>query len=140
MVSFFFANFIYVDRRFFFRKEERLSGLKPVQRLFTEKTGSIFIYPLRVNFLLHQDEDAPPLRVLLLASKKRFRRANVRNRVKRVLREVYRKNSHDLREALTSKNKKIDLSISFVGEKDMGSHEVEQIFLSIAERLMKSLD
>lgn len=129
-----------MDRRFFFRKEERLSGVKPVQRLFTEKTGSIFVYPLRVNWLFHQDEEAPALRVLMAVPKKRFPRANQRNRIKRILREVYRKNAHPLRDALISKNRKMDMSISFVGEKDMGSHEVEQIFLSIAERLIQSLD
>ncbi|MDX5320628.1 MAG: ribonuclease P protein component [Bacteroidota bacterium] len=124
-----------MDRRFFFRKEERLSGLKPVQRLFTEKTGSIFIFPLKVNFLVHEDSGVPPLRVLFAVPKKRFRKAHHRNHVKRILREVYRKNAHLIREPLISKNMKMDLSISYVGEKMPSYQEVERIFLSIAERM-----
>lgn len=114
-----------------------MSGVKPVQRLFTEKTGSIFIYPLKLVWLEDDDSDAPLLRVLLAVPKKRFRKANERNRIKRILREVYRKNAWFLKEHLTSKARKMDLSISYVGEKEIEGREVERIFLSIAERFVR---
>jgi len=126
-----------VDRRFFFRKEERLSGIKSVQRLFTEKTGSIFIYPLKLTWCFHLDDGVPPVRVLMAVPKKRFRHANKRNHVKRILREVYRKNAHPLREYLSSNSKKMDMSLSYVGEKELNLQEVERIFLSIVERFIE---
>jgi len=126
-----------VDRRFFFRKEERLAGVKSVERLFTEKAGSIFVYPLKITWCYHHDDVAPPVRVLLAVPKKRFRLAKDRNRVKRILREVYRKNSHSLREYLTSKDQKMDMSLSYVGEKELNLQEVERIFLSIVERFIR---
>jgi ribonuclease P protein component len=125
-----------VDRRFFFRKKERMSGIKPVQRLFTEKTGSIFIYPLKLVWLEHQDAGVTPVRVLFAVPKRRFRKAHERNRVKRILREVYRKNAHLIREHLTSKEVKMDVSLAYVGEKAIDEQEVERIFLSIAKRFV----
>ena len=125
-----------MDRRFFFRKEERLSGVKSIERLFTEKSGSIFIYPLKITWCYHQDDVVPPLRVLLVVPKKRFRQANQRNRIKRILREVYRKNSYPIQEYLTSKGKKMDISFAYIGEKALDFQEVERNFLSIVERFI----
>lgn len=126
-----------MDRRFFFRKEERLSGVRSVERLFTEKSGSIFVYPLKITWCYHHDDAAPAVRVLLAVPKKRFRQANDRNRVKRILREVYRKNGHPIQEYLTSKERKMDMSLSYVGEKALKLQEVERIFLSIVNRFIE---
>lgn len=117
-----------------------MSGVKPVQRLFTEKTGSFFVYPLKLIWLEHKDVGAPEIRVLLAVPKKRFRHAHERNRVKRILREVYRNNSHQIKEHLTSKGIKIDLSIAYVGEKEIVRQEVERIFLSIAQRFVQEVN
>lgn len=117
-----------------------MSGIKPVQRLFTEKTGSIFIYPLKLVWLEHHDAGVTQVRVLFAVPKRRFRKAHQRNRVKRILREVYRKNVHLFREHLTSKEVKMDLSLTYVGEKEIEEQEVERIFLSIAERFVSQVN
>ena len=54
-------------------------------------------YPIRVNYLLQPKiEGAPEIQVLFSVSKKRFKKATDRNRVKRLLREVYRLNQQQL--------------------------------------------
>lgn len=130
-----------MDRRFFFRKDERLSGVKPVQLLFTESAGSIFIFPLKLNWRFREaTETEPNIKLLVTVSKKRMKRAHDRNRVKRILREVYRKNKAGLSEVLDKKQLHIDLSLSFVSENHLHINEVERIFLSIAHRFVKQLD
>lgn len=122
------------------RKSERLHGKKSIQHLFTEESRSIFIFPLRLVWVFNPEKTNEPVEVLFGASKRKFRRAHERNRIKRVLREVYRKNAHLLREPLISKQKQVLLSISYVGEKDIRSEQVERIFLSIVDRFVAELN
>ncbi|MCU4162446.1 ribonuclease P protein component [Carboxylicivirga caseinilyticus] len=94
-----------------FQKNERLCSNKIIQRLFDE--GQSFVrYPFRITILPIDDEDAAPLQILISVSKKRFKRANKRNWVKRRIREAYRLNKHQALAVLTEKN--IKLAVSFV--------------------------
>lgn len=72
-------------------KTERLHGNKVIDNLFSK--GDAFIsYPLRVVFVKREIEDVPNLRMMVSVSKKKFKRANKRNRIKRLVRESYRLN------------------------------------------------
>nr|WP_321406684.1 ribonuclease P protein component [uncultured Carboxylicivirga sp.] len=94
-----------------FQKNERLCSNKIIQRLFDE--GQSFVrYPFRITILPIDDEDAAPLQILISVSKKRFKRANKRNWVKRRIREAYRLNKHQALAVLSEKN--IKLAVSFV--------------------------
>ncbi len=94
-----------------FKKNERLCSKKTIQQLFDE--GQSFIkYPFRVTILPLEDEEHTNARILISVSKKRFKRANKRNWVKRRIREAYRLNKHELVDYLSEK--KIKLAISFV--------------------------
>ena len=76
-------------------KKERLHLKRDVDALFA--SGHAFIaYPLRV--VVHTtplaEGEAPTCAILAVAAKKYFRRANKRNRVKRLIRESYRLRKH----------------------------------------------
>lgn len=78
-----------------FPKAERLCSKKLISGLFAK--GSAFnLYPLRFVFL-KAEEPAPGFpQVLISVSKKYFKRAHDRNRIKRQIREAYRLNKHKL--------------------------------------------
>jgi len=78
-----------------FQKEERLRSKKLIDRLFRE--GSSFnVYPLRF-VALHLPETAePPVQVLVSVSKRYFKKAVDRNRLKRQIKEAYRLNKHQI--------------------------------------------
>ena len=77
--------------RYTLSKEERLHLKRDVDALFA--SGHAFIaYPLRVvvNATPIGEDEEPSCAILAVAAKKYFRRANKRNRVKRLIRESYR--------------------------------------------------
>ena len=81
-----------MDNGFGLKKTERLCSKKAIDALFTcTDSKSLSAYPIRVVYR-HTEEAG--IRILVSVSKKRFRHAVDRNRVKRQLREAYRLNKH----------------------------------------------
>jgi ribonuclease P protein component len=99
-----------------FKKEERLCNKKLIDKLF--HNGSSFLcYPFKASWLL---VDAPvqfPVQILFSVSKRRYKHAVDRNLIKRRMREAYRLNKQKyLYDVLNSSNKKIVLSVGFIGK------------------------
>ena len=78
-----------------FPKEERLCSKKLIAELF-RKGSSFNLYPLRFVILKNDLPQTPFPQVLISVSKKHFKKAVDRNRIKRQIREVYRLNKHQL--------------------------------------------
>jgi len=76
-----------------FQKSERLSSHKHIQRLFSEGK-SFSIHPFVVKYLNLKDQELASHQVLISVSKRNFKRAVDRNRIKRQIREAYRLNKH----------------------------------------------
>jgi ribonuclease P protein component len=76
-----------------FPKEERLHSKKLIAELFS-KGSSFNLYPLRFVLLKQTEPSATPPQVLVSVSKKYFKKAVDRNRLKRQLREAYRTHKH----------------------------------------------
>ncbi len=74
-----------------FKKEERLFEKKLIDRLFKEG-NNFFQFPFKVVYL-RLDEPAVYLaKILISVPKRNFKRAVDRNRIKRLVREAYRRN------------------------------------------------
>ena len=78
-------------------KQERICSKLLVDRLFNGgKSHSMSAYPIRVVYMYLQADDVaddtPNTQLLVSVPKKCFKRAVKRNRVKRQLREAYRRN------------------------------------------------
>ena len=73
--------------RFTFRSSERLRSRKDIQQLFTKGNKSLLAYPLRA-VIAPSGKDG--VSILISVSKRHFKRAVKRNRVKRQIREAYR--------------------------------------------------
>lgn len=78
-----------------FPKEERLHSKKLIAELFG-KGSSFNLYPLRFVSIKSAAPLTTPPQVLVSVSKKYFKKAVDRNRIKRQLREIYRLNKHVL--------------------------------------------
>ncbi|MGN0234529.1 MAG: ribonuclease P protein component [Bacteroidaceae bacterium] len=74
-------------------KSERLCSRKALQRLFSGERRSISVFPIRAVFM---ESEEPGIRIMVSVSKRHFKHAVKRNRVKRQLREAYRLNKQIL--------------------------------------------
>ncbi|WP_340113297.1 ribonuclease P protein component [Maribellus mangrovi] len=78
-----------------FKKDERLCSKKIIDRLFSE--GQTFLaFPLKVVFLSTPLNTSSPVQAGFTVSKKNFKQAVKRNRIKRLMREAYRLNKNEL--------------------------------------------
>lgn len=112
-----------------FSKAERLCSKKLIERLFGGEGKSFPAFPLRVVYMpLTEEEMAADVSILVSVPKKRFKRAVKRNRVKRQVREAYRRNKHILTEALAAQEgaPRIALAFIWLDGKLHPSVEVEQ--------------
>ena len=82
------------------RKEERLNSRILIEKLFTGGSKSLPVFPLRIVYMFVEGEHLPSVSLLISVPKKRFKRAVKRNRIKRQIREAYRKNKQILTERL----------------------------------------
>lgn len=73
-----------------------------IEKMFAGGSRSFSVFPLRVVYLPVEELEAP-VSILVSVSKRRFKRAVKRNRVKRQIREAYRMNKHGLLAVLTEK-------------------------------------
>jgi ribonuclease P protein component len=78
---------------FRFPKKEKLKSKKLIEQLFAEGIG-VTNYPIRLVYLKTKYNDGSKCKVGVTASKRNFKSAVQRNRIKRLLRESYRLNKH----------------------------------------------
>lgn len=96
-----------------FPKYERICKENDIQVLFDEGQG-FSVYPYRVIYLFRRDESRPvTCRLLVSVSKKRFHHAFKRNRVKRLMREAWRKNKAPLYEICQKDNISVDVALVY---------------------------
>lgn len=78
---------------FSFPKKEKLKSKKLIEQLFAEGIG-VTNYPIKLVYLKTRFEDDSKCKVGVTASKRNFKSAVKRNRIKRMMRESYRLNKH----------------------------------------------
>jgi len=123
--------------RYTFPKAERLCGKTAIDKLYAE--GKAFLsYPVRIVFRISREEEAPA-RCLINAPKKKFKHATDRNRIKRQIREVYRKNKHELYQSLEEKNYPLHLAITYIGDKIESSAFMEKKIKIALTKLIEQL-
>ena len=77
--------------KFTFNKKEKLKSQKLIEKLFDEGK-SVTVFPLRMLYLKTTHHDGSTIKTGVSVSKRNFKKAVQRNRIKRLLREAYRLN------------------------------------------------
>lgn len=90
---------MFVLMKYTLGKEERLKSRKLIGRLYTEGK-SVKAFPLRMVYLQTEHTSGYPAQVGVSVPKRNFKRAVDRNRIKRLLRETYRKEKYTVYDAL----------------------------------------
>ncbi len=117
-----------------FRKSERLSSQKLITALFQKGIFSLYSAPLRFSFVTVAEQEAS-CQVLIIVSKRNFKTAINRNRIKRQLRELYRLHKQPLLEKLASQDKQIALMISYTGSPEMDFNLLKPKFIEALKKI-----
>lgn len=128
-----------MQHRFSFSKKEHLCGEIRINNLFTQ--GYAFIaYPIRVVYLIEEKNDKIPVRVLVSVPKKKFKKAVMRNRLKRMMREAYRLNKIPLVYLLIQKNLNIDIAFNYVSDEAANFELIEKKMIFALNKISEKIE
>lgn len=123
--------------KFTFHKKDKLKSKKLIEKLFLEGR-SISVYPLRLVYLKTEHSDDAKIKAGVSVSKRNFRKAVERNRIKRLLREAYRLNKATIFNNITTS---YALMILYIGKDgtDFASinTKLKQLLSNFTEKVSK---
>lgn len=127
-----------------FGKEERIVSKKLVEKLFGGgQSRSAAVFPVRAVYMLTDKEatGGTAVQVMMSVSKRHFKRAVKRNRVKRQLREAYRTHKHALLDTMANRCPDKALAIAFIwlADKLYDSKRVEQSVVTLLQRIEETV-
>lgn len=124
-------------------KAERVSGKNLPEQLFNGgNSRSLSAFPIRMVYMKNTcgEGKVPTARILISVPKRHFKRAVKRNRVKRQVKEAYRKNKHILLDRLYE-NRTHDVTMAFIWQDNnmLESADIETKIRSLLTRLGERL-
>jgi len=121
-----------------FSKEERLCGKKSISLLLA-RGNKYFLHPFSVKWIELSVTEKPSIQLLAIVPKRYFKKAVDRNKIKRFIRESFRKNKELLSGPLKEKNKNITLMLLYNSRKIESYQEVESKITLILQFLASSI-
>lgn len=119
-------------------KRERMVSRKLIETLFGG-SRSLTAFPIRVVYMKRERTryDAPA-QVLISVSKRRFKHAVDRNRVKRQLREAFRQNKQMLYDVL-AEDEQLLMAVIWLSDEHCPSCMVETRMVALMQRMREKL-
>ena len=117
-------------------KIEKLKSKKLIEKLFSEGR-SVSSYPLRIVYLQTEFDDNCISKVGVSVSKRHFKKAVDRNRIKRVMREAYRLNKAAFFNNITTQ---YALMILYIGNEKLTYIEVEAATIKLFDKFVKATE
>ena len=119
-----------------FRKEERLCSRKLTDSLFNSgERQSLSAYPVRAVYMSVPAVDKASVKILVSVPKRHFKRAVKRNRIKRQLREAYRKNKQLLDKAMPNTGQTLLVAFIWLSDQLFSTEDVELRMKTILQRI-----
>jgi ribonuclease P protein component len=125
-----------ITKDFTLGAEERIKSRKAILSLF-DKGTSFSIFPIRVVYVLEQRSEKNGLKAAFTASKKNFKKAVDRNRIRRLMKESWRLQKNELQLSLQSSQKSLDIFFIYTGKE---LPEYQFIYKKMEEAIKKMED
>jgi ribonuclease P protein component len=124
-------------QRYFFGKESKLKSRNLIQQLFSEGKH-VLVYPLKAVYIFGNEKHH--LQTGVSASKRNFKKAVDRNRIKRLIREAYRLQKPTLENHLIQNNQKLSIFLMHVGKEMPEYEQLMESTEKIIKRIVKIAD
>jgi len=120
-----------------FRNNERLCHKKSIDELFLNGQ-SFFVYPFKIIWINVKEDVECPARIIMSVPKRNFKKAVQRNHIKRLIREVYRKNKSVLYQYLTERKLQINFALIYTAKVKLSYQELDGKIIQVLDRLIKA--
>lgn len=124
-------------KEYTFKKSERLKSRKIIERIFNREGKSFANFPLRVILLETPLDTEFPAQVTFSVSKRKFKKAVQRNRIKRLMREAYRLNKPKFYESLKAQDKQVAIMFIYLANEELPYKEIEVKMKQSLKRLRR---
>lgn len=123
--------------------QERIKSKKLIDTLFNGgNSRSLTAFPLRIVYMIRarESDDNSQAQIMVSVSKRHFKRAVKRNRIKRQIRETYRQNKELLLDVLIQKPE-TTICMAFIWQSDQlfPSSDIEHCMKSLLQRVAEKL-
>jgi len=121
-----------------FGKAYKLCSQKAIKALFEQKK-MVKQFPFVLHFSPMELPTDKSFQVVISAPKRIFRKAHDRNRIKRLMKEVFRKNKLILENKLATKEQQLALFLIYTGKEEMEFPVLLRKMESLLEKLNNEL-
>ena len=123
-----------------FKKQERIVSNKLIETLFEKgNSQSLAAFPVRIVYAIQEHSgNGAPVQILISVPKKRFKHAVDRNRVKRQIRESYRKHKTIVTDSVPE-GKQLLIAFIWLSDRHFGSDEIEKRIVSLLRKMADRL-
>ncbi len=122
-----------------FSKSERISSKLIIDSLFGGENSSMSSFPLRMFYAISDRSEEVPASVLISVPKKRFHNAVDRNRMKRQIRDSYRRNKKELWEVAVKSCKSVRIAFICVTDNHCTSEQIEKSVKKLLGKLVERI-
>ena len=126
-----------MTERHTFCKAEHLCSHKVIEALFGGGNKSFSAYPIRAVFMPMKEVQKEPVQLMITVSKRHFKHAVDRNRVKRQIREAYRLNKQILLSALPE-DKGMAIAFIWLSDEHFDTKVVEEKVKKLLAKLAEN--
>lgn len=126
---------MYIPTKNTFHKLERLKSAIAISNVFQEGVSE-FAYPILATYQKgdFKDKTPYPAQVTFSVSKKKFKKAVDRNRIKRLMREAYRLEKNNFYQSLSLQNQ-YQIVFVYVGKQIEPTSKIQRSILKILDRI-----
>ncbi|MCF8365458.1 MAG: ribonuclease P protein component [Bacteroidales bacterium] len=125
-----------------FKKSERLCNKTLIEKLFNQGF-SFYGYPFKLVYLAVENNKSNsgeyPAKVLFTVSKRQFKKAVQRNKLKRLMREGYRKNKHQLYDFLSTSQLQMAIAFIYTSKETLPYADIEKKIKAALLRLQQEI-
>ena len=125
------------QQRYKFGKDARLKSRKTIQRVFAEGKS---VLANNIKAIWINDNPEATLQTGITVSSRHFKKATDRNRIKRLIREAFRLQKHELEAFLNHQQSRMSVFLMFVGKDLPTQQQMHTAVSNLINKIKHQLD